>query len=140
MHSLIYIEHTIQGVPKKLAHFGRHFNPFLHTFPGGIFWAGKDFIAPFLSKIQEPLTSCHLNKHARSYGPSKLPYIVPCALSKVHKEVNKTLYMVTLRVYNSKHVCSNDKRSTVPESLIKMVRENAFLPKKFRQEMCAGKG
>ena len=32
------------------------------------------------------------------------------------------------------HVYSNGKRSTVPESLIKMAQENAFLPKKFARK------
>ena len=43
-----------------------NFNPFLHTFPGGIFWLGRHFLAPFLSRIQELLTFCHLHKHAKS--------------------------------------------------------------------------
>ena len=67
-------------------------------------------------------------------------HIVYCALCKVDKGYTNSSSSVTLRVSNSYHVYSNDKRSVVPESLIKMVRENAFLHKKFRQEMCAGKG
>ena len=67
-------------------------------------------------------------------------HIVYCALCKVDKGYTNSSSSVTLRVSNSYHVYSNDKRSMVPESLIKMVRENAFLPKKSRQETCAGKG
>ena len=43
-----------------------NFNPFLPTFPGGILWLGRHFLAPFLSRIQELLTFCHLHKHAKS--------------------------------------------------------------------------
>ena len=67
-------------------------------------------------------------------------HIVYCALCQVDKGYTNSSSSVTLRVSNSYHVYSNDKRSMVPESLIKMVRENAFLPKKSRQETCAGKG
>ena len=80
----------LQGVSKKIVHLARHFNPFLQTFPGGIFWAGRHFLAPFLSEIQEPLTFCHLNKLAKSYRPSKLPYIVLCTFpsgQRLHKLV-----------------------------------------------------
>ena len=42
----------------------------LQPFPAHVSWRN------FLDRIQEPLTFCHLNKHTRSYRPSKLPYTV----------------------------------------------------------------
>ena len=54
-------------------------NHFLETFPGGIFWLGRHFLAPFSSKIQDSLTFCHLNKHAKSYRPSKSGVLVTFA-------------------------------------------------------------
>ena len=39
-----------------------------------IFWAGRRFLAPFFSKIQELLTFCHLNQHI-SPLPNKKPLV-----------------------------------------------------------------
>ena len=87
--------------------------------------AGRHFLTAFSSRIQEPLTFCHLNKHAQHVMLGVIDPLV--TIQCLPKCPFYLLSMVTLRVYNFQHVHSNDKSSMVPESLIKMLRENASL-------------
>ena len=67
-------------------------NHFLETFPGGIFWVGSHFLVPISSRIQESLTFCHLNKHARSYRPTKSGVLVTSAAKKCCLWLNQPIY------------------------------------------------